>query len=212
MADTEQVKNKAVDKSLKICPCCGKLTWNGHFNVEPDLVDHWLSCMMTGVPFSHTYELYDGKLKVDACALHEELIDLLDELDTDKSVMCGYPEMTNDLQAMLDKLVRSAKILIYIQKIRVATSGVTNTYKPQDVVREVIKQLTKLRKDTFEERTTEGLEESIKGLMKQLTSASSISALPPTVLFVITDTHSRLAQELESMGFDTNFWAGIRRV
>lgn len=69
-------------KELIKCPCCGKLTLEKPFKIKEEDLDLYIASITTGVPYSKTYSLYEGKLKLTVCNMDEKTKDKMNLLVT----------------------------------------------------------------------------------------------------------------------------------
>ena len=58
------------EKENAVCPCCGEKTLKRPVKVDGKIVDDYLASIMTGIPFSHTFNMFDGRLKI-TCGLSD---------------------------------------------------------------------------------------------------------------------------------------------
>lgn len=64
----EEEKEKKAPEFIT-CPCCGKPTLVKPLELNGPILDHYIACLVSGVPFSHTYPIYKGKLEVTVSRL-----------------------------------------------------------------------------------------------------------------------------------------------
>lgn len=75
------MEEKTQEKQLEICPCCGKPTLEiDNVQISPEILDHFLACVITGEPFARDYFLYNGKMKVRVTSLPDETLDAMNIL------------------------------------------------------------------------------------------------------------------------------------
>ena len=74
---SEEIENNAhSDDNLIVCPCCHQKTLHKPVKPNAQVTDQWMACLITGVPFNHTYPIYGGRINVTVTRLSPELVDM----------------------------------------------------------------------------------------------------------------------------------------
>ena len=61
---TTPEQEPSTEQQYDICPCCGKPTLKRPVKPGQELTDHWMACMISGTPFTHTYPLFKGRVEI----------------------------------------------------------------------------------------------------------------------------------------------------
>ena len=181
-------------KKIK-CPCCGQLTLTQPLEINTDLTDHYLSCIMSGVPFHHTYPLFDGKIEITISMLLSEDLLVIDRAVTKLEDAMKAEEEKDDF----DRLGGMLRSYAFVKEIQFK-SGQTKTYTPaNDMIRCANLLIT----------SEEPLKDTVKNLLQQFNKNEILSPLPYPLIESVCKTHITLYNILTDTGFDANFWKGI---
>lgn len=187
------------------CPCCGKPTLVKPLELSGPVLDHYMSCLISGVPFSHTYPVYKGKLEVTVTRLSKEQEQAVKDTD---AVLSNCEVLLSDRVSSIRELAQIIKLYVSIKDIRIASAS--KVCYPQTVVLEVCEEIKKLRLDVLADTIDhQVLAEKLAGFLKVLMNPEAMSAVPSSMLAAIVETHSHLFYILMDSGFDVNFWNGI---
>jgi len=202
-----QINGADLDKHYEICPCCGKPTLPVPVTPNAQLLDHWLACMATGVPFSRTYPLYAGRVKITVTQLTPENADAVTAMCTKLSLIASNI-ILDDLSLNVDMLASAAKICIGIESIEMKANGQDLLFKPAECV---LKAAELLKQIDIGDSVDKGkLANVIREISDNLISPKYMSAVPPKLLLLLLETHNKLYDVLLNAGLDKNFWDGIK--
>lgn len=215
---TENTTEKQADENkgkeeLVRCPCCGKLTLQKPLKPNQDLVDQWLSCMLTATPFHHTYQVYDGRMKITATQLSSEDIDLVDDLVSTlqyvKDMDWSSPERGGSCPVRVDQMLGASRLYISILVVSITSEGTEKTYKPAAMVKAaagIVKgKETAIRAGASVDEWIPALKECERLLL----APENMSAVPLPMIMGVAEAHNRLSRILMDTGFDDAFWEGI---
>ena len=189
------------EDALMRCPCCGKNTLKTPLKVNQELMDHYMSCVMTGVPFWHDYPLYGGKIVLRITMLDNERQRLLDKLSTALEILTEQVVQSEKLQA--NQLRVLARNLMHLEQVKMANG-------PGVKVWQVAVTLTEKLRELFgSDRTPKVVGEQFQELYDFCHDPEKVSGLSEQLLSVAIDTHYRLSSILIATGIDENFWQGI---
>jgi len=199
------VEGAPEDDALMRCPCCGKNTLKTPLKVNAELMDHYMSCVMTGVPFWHEYPLYNGRIVLRIKMLDAEHQQLLDRVSTALEILQDATNIqTEKLQVnQLRVLIRNQ---LHLEQVKVSNGPGMKTWNVAETVADKIKAF--FTKDTG---TTIDIAQ-YKALYELCHDATLVSGLSEQLLAVTIDTHYRLSSILIATGIDENFWRGIELV
>lgn len=189
------------EENMMRCPCCGKNTLKAPLKVNTDLMDHYMSCVMTGVPFWHDYPLYGGRIVLRITMLDNERQRLLDKLSTGLELLADVVVQSEKLQAnQLRVLTRN---LLHLEQVKMQNGPGVKTWQ-------VAETLTKKMRDIFSTAGTVKLSsEQFIQLHELCHDPEKVSGLSEQLISVAIDTHYRLSSILIATGIDENFWQGI---
>lgn len=218
----EVVENKQEeqkDENTIPCPCCGKSTLHKPVKIKDEMLDHYMSCILTGVPFWHAYPLYDGKLTVKIGLLTREQLDLINRV---ARLCIQAREYSRIPQEDIDIVQRRTRLFMHIQGIDTKVNTVAQqSWQPSAALSEAlpayIDKLTKLMDELRgESKDAEAYKDAVTATkdifhaMSQLCSDTALlSSVPEALLAVALDTHNQIYGILVSAGIDVNFWEGI---
>jgi hypothetical protein len=188
------------------CPCCGKPTLVKPLELNGPVLDHYMACLVSGVPFSHTYPVYKGKLEITATRLTKKQEQTLRTVSNVLEMCEGrLPEQVS----IVRELTNVIKTYISIIDIRLH-AGESKTFYPQETVLAVCDKLCEIRMDIISGTiSNEDLTKVIQNLYGTLVSPGVLSAVPQPMIASVVETHSHLFYILLDSGFDVNFWNGI---
>lgn len=188
------------------CPCCRKPTLVKPLELSGPVLDHYMACLVSGTPFSHTYPIYKGKLEITATRLSKE---------QEQKVLMASNVITQcearlpEISSVIRELNNMIKLYCCIKEIKL-NAGDLKAFYPQDAVFVVCDGLTGIRMDILSNTiSNEDLTEKLNNWYKTLVSPSVLSAVPSTMIAGVVETHSQLYYILLESGFDVNFWTGI---
>lgn len=208
----EQEVAKEKEEGSKVeyvpCPCCGKMTLVRPVEVKGELLDHYMSCIMSGTPFWHTYKLYGGKLEITISQMSRD--DGL-KLKTATAEIEGIMHrLDTESQERAKDVIQLARLFACITNIDVHSGGQTKTFHPSIHVYEVLESFDKLQVDLAAgTRSEEDAAQLVKKAYDVMHDTTVMSAVPIRALLLIMESHAQLFDILLSAGFDTTFWDGI---
>lgn len=206
-AEADNRNNQTV-QAVK-CPCCGQKTLKSPPDKLPQaVVDSYMASIMTGVPFSHIYVLYDGKVKINCSILKPSIAQQLRAFSSKVYKLHIKPQAQNKDPQDLSMQMRIANILYWlgfmasIKQVEVRRQGFEyTTIKVQDNIIRLLQDFT---------ASTLGLNDLLDQLEAKLADAQIVSGLPKAVLDKVSSTHLEVYKLLIDAGFDANFWSGIQ--
>jgi len=200
----EEIKNDTQtqdNNEYMRCPCCGEMTLHKPLEVKSIVLDEYMSSIITGVPFSHTYTLHDSidvtvevPLKKDALMLQRALKQLEKLRTAAKS-----QEESDKLRAAWSMIQVYGNIVSIVTRKDNAT---VNTYFPS----ECIKQFVSAIKDM------DGNIDLIIEAYESCDTTENMSTIPEIMLNAIVKTHGDVYRVLMDTGFNETFWKGIELV
>lgn len=187
------------------CPCCGQETLKHPVKCDSAIVDDYLASILTGVPFKHTFHLFDGKLRITVSASdREEAMKLYRFVFMTESSNISSNNSVRDLLGIVNAYCS-------IQEIYVQAKEDAKTYFPAQHIVKICGALADKWEDedlTTDENKTAFLDD----LQKAYTSLSKpeiLSSTPPMIITRVANDFRGIETILLEAGFDENFWQGI---
>lgn len=209
----EQTEQKDTGAKFEICPCCGKPTLQMPVHPKDELMDYWLACMTTATPFTHTYPMYNGKVEITVVADSADMDSKLDTLTAILDAIAAREDLADQSQYDISHMKVMARIGMHITTIKTMTSkSESRVFTPAASVQEALNLLHPLRADIMSGKTIEGFTETMAAVNRLLLAPENMSAMHPSVLLSVVETHTQLNNILMNSGFDSNFWEGIELV
>lgn len=201
-------EDKEQEKQKTKCPCCGANTYDADPNIDNETVDHFLSCIMTGVSFWKEYKLFDGRLSIEITIPRNEK---RDELFATLTKLQNFYTPQGQSEHML--LTTLLGRFLYVRKItfdkKLATERVYDIAKHVDNMCAVIQQkcddILALPKAKLP-----ALQDVYKQLLMKTENTASVSGVPTQLLDKIIEQHNALYKQLVTRGLDQPFWKGIK--
>lgn len=193
------------NQDMAICPCCGERTLKRPVKVDGKIIDDYLASIMTGVPFSHTFNMFDGRLKI-TCGL----------ADRDTGVMfwrfIHFMEPHASDTAIVKDLLGLINTYCAVKRIEVTGSGnMSKLYTPCEILAAACQKfLDEWELVTLTDETKKDFLKAVSDLYDQLKPTDVISSVPPTVLNRVNNDFRALESIMLQAGFDENFWKGIK--
>ena len=192
------------------CPCCGELTLTQPLDVKGVTLDEFLSSIITGEPYTHTYKMYSGSVEVTVEALPKQTsnvlalctkvlrsyITKLEASDDEHARAAAVP--VNELLGTMRRYFGVKMISMYKDK------KLFKQYLPADAMREAAAEISNAYlkgQDAFDDAVAKAIERCL--------APETISALPVDAVENIVLTHADIYIILMNAGFDENFWEGI---
>lgn len=203
-----ETTEESLDSAFVTCPCCGKPTLPRPIKPNPQLLDHWLACMVTGVPFSHEYPVYEGRVLVTCSKLTAEQADTIDQLTTVLDSLPNKKWEADEPPCNIEQLRSLSRLLISIPNITV-NAGSRKVFKPQDEVMAVASDILLHKRDIAMFENVEVWSKTLKQGLGRLLNSELVSGVPLVILMGVVRAHNSVSDVLLSTGFDENFWQGI---
>ena len=202
------------DKGSALCPCCGQPLKDGAPKPPDAKMALWMSAMLSGTPYTDTYPLYGGAVRVTASvtgpqrsrALARALTRLRTLRDraidrTDDPICLDFVERYDDLEAAL-------RTLAFIREVTVDGDGDSRVYDVAGVVWPIVETIASTPVPDKDE-----LAATLKTTMSALEDLERpelVSGLPANAMVSVASVHQQIASLLSDAGMDENFWRGIR--
>jgi|BioPla2DNA2_1021312.scaffolds.fasta_scaffold03064_3 hypothetical protein len=187
---------------MKTCPCCGKETLVELPKPSEQLMEHYMACIVTGVPFSYEYDLYDGAISItvvnptaEEAASMRKTVPRLYSMNMD----AGKPLDPGDMQTIENRL----QTYSLIQEIRIKSNN--RAYRPKDEVEACLAFVN----EAYEESKEDEYKGTLETALNRLTNGTTMSGLPLQVLVGTIAAHSQVYDLLVGNGLDKNFWERI---
>ena len=200
MAD--ETTNTETKEELIKCPCCGETTLRKPLDTSKMgiVLDEYMASIISGVPFTHTYTVYDNidvtvevPLKREAQSLYRA-VQKLEKLRADT--------LAND-KDKADKL-RDAAVMVQLY------SNITSIVTKRDGKQ--VKMYTPAEAVKTFLSTVKDVGDNIDLIIESYETADvpeNLSTLPELMLQAILTTHRDMYNVLMDTGFNENFWKGI---
>ena len=205
---TEEAKKDTVEDGTIICPCCGKKTLHKPLKLDPEWMDQYMACMLTGEPYSREYTLYNGAISITVTSLSSELAERVSSALVD---MEGFDELSGE-PAAIDAARQLLQVYSMIPEIRITTKGKTATFRPLEAVNAVLDSVHDIRKRLDDKELGDV---DVKALMRDKISlpmkdVKKLSGLPVSSLRSIILIHDQMLRVLTESAFDQSFWSRIK--
>lgn len=196
--------NTDLEQAKIICPCCGQPTLDKELKISDTLMDHFVSCILTHVPFFHTYSLYHDRIKITCTQLYPA------DADLNRDVALKLRALVADeviSESFAISLSNSVNLAYHIKEIQVVDSNNTNTYYyPSEYARNAATKIMKVETKDVEEDT---IKAALVECLESITDPAILSSVPISMLAHTEQAHARVYELLLEAGFDSNFWEGI---
>lgn len=200
------------------CPCCGEYTLHKPATIKSMILDEYMASIMSGIPFSHTYRLYNDSVTVTATELNKQDSAVVYTATQYLAELIRASEGIDIAAATLFKdLYNTSHVYSHITSIVTAQDGeVVNTYTPTSAMQSLMTELNNNQKliqnyldPDYEEEDKAAIIDLCKKLHNTYCSSKTLSSLPEAVIKTIVQTHDDIYAILLDTGFDSNFWTGI---
>lgn len=206
--EVDGLDNDKLSADFVHCPCCGKPTLKKPVKPGDELLDQWLACTATGVPFSHVYSLYGGRVTVTAvqpdATAGARVAAALSAIDRAKDI-ADFTELS---ESDLSALANAIRLFSCVREIAF-TSPVQKKFDTGAAADQAIGMLVEalpMQRASAGQETWAG---KLKSAYAVMTDKANISTLPTGVLLAVGQTHAQITDILMSAGFDRDFWQGI---
>lgn len=192
------------------CPCCGELTLTQPLDVKSAVLDEYMAAIITGVPFAHTYGLYNGSVKITVESLHHKDSILLSNTE---NILKEYiknmeSEGGNQVKAgvgCMKELLGTLRLYFGVTAIEMyRDKALVKSYTPSEIMRTTATDIC-----AASLAGNSALDEAVAKATKTCLAQDATSTLPSDAIKAIVVTHGDLYNLLMDAGFDENFWAGI---
>ena len=205
----EQVQTKAKEPEFVTCPCCGKPTLVKPVNVKPPLLDQYMACIMSGVPFSHTYPVYGGRMQITVSQLDQTFSDKLRNVDR---VLAEWESTLQDKFDQGQELGTLMRLYCSIPEVKIESGAAEKSFQPAAVVSDMCDAIV-AKKQSYAQTDTEPtyleLCEFIQKQLEIVRSTNTSAGIPLAIIMGVVEAHNQLYTILVTSGFDANFWEGI---
>jgi hypothetical protein len=207
MEDNTTQEDISLDNAKVICPCCGKPTLDKPLAIKNNLLDHFLSCLITHTQFHHTYELFDGKIKVTCAQLDDKDKQLSKDIATSLQSLVLVDDIIEDHKCIA--IANTFYLMMHITSIQITAGDMPSLYHPQTVARSIVKDCLGAISKYKEDKSSIDIVNTVYSYYDKVTEPTLVSSLPTDVLAQVQETHEKLYNLLLESGFDGNFWKGI---
>ena len=194
----------AEDTAMMRCPCCGKNTLRTPLNVNHELMDHYMSCVMTGVPFWHDYPLYNGKIILRITMLDKNRQQLLDRISLVLE-MLGDSTDSQQEKLKVNQLRVLLRNLLHIEHVKMANGPSMKVWSVATSLEDKISAILEQEDQKAHHISADAFNE----LYDLCHNPAVVTGLSEQLISVAIDTHYRLSSILIAAGIDENFWDGI---
>lgn len=188
---SEEAESKKENKL--ICPCCGQRTLNQSLQLSQDIMDYYISCIMTGQPFIRQYKAYEGKIRITVS-------NFTDKLSNHALKAADYINKAQIDIATKQTAKYITHRLLVIPSISVSNKGQGKTFKVQQQVIKAIEVML----------SNQDYNSGVQAYIQAITSSDICTGLPAKLLDQVTHYHSELLNRLVQKGFDQSFCASIQ--
>ena len=206
----------AEEKTEKVekikCPCCGELTLTKPVEIKSIILDEYMASIITGVPFTHTWELYNGTVKITVESLDKRGSTLLYAAVQVLEKWLAEAEKEENAKVfessipIVRELLGTIRLFYGVKTITILRDGkIQKQLMPSDTIRKAVDDIIEAsrKKDDME------LVKTVAQAAKICCSPDTISTLSDVIVRTVVVAHADLYTLLLDAGFDTNFWAGI---
>ena len=180
-------------KELITCPCCGKPTLEKPIKVKQEDLDRYIASITTGEPYSKSYILHKGAVRVTVCNL--------DELTKDKMNL-----LVSRTNAEEDEALKGAQQLFIVRLFTLLPVTCIEVAGEQECKKDIKALTTPLLQDALEHyKEKDWLDKAYSRLM----DPSEVTGLSKTVIDKVVAKHLENYTLLTDSGFDADFFDGI---
>ena len=204
----ETTTTTEVKDDLIKCPCCGELTLRKPLDTSKMgiVLDEYMASIISGVPFTHTYTLYDNiditvemPLKREAQAFYRAV----QNIERIRGNLIKASEPNAETKEKADKLRNAANMVqIYANITSIVTKRDGKNVKMYTPA-EAVKSFLATVKDVGDNV------ELIIENYEQTDTADNLSTIPIAMLRTVTEIHGNMYGVLTDTGFNETFWKGI---
>lgn len=200
----DEVKEQEQEDKVT-CPCCGQPTLKRPVKVDSKIVDDYMASIITGEPFNHTFEMFDGKLKITASLASRDtgitlyrFVFLVEPYSNDSTIV-------RDLLGVVNAYYSIKKIIVSSK-----TNG-DKVYFPSMHVLEMCRDIVEKweHADLKSDEQKEAFKKELEDAYNKITNPEILSSTPPPLLTHVLTDFRALENVMLVAGFDENFWKGI---
>lgn len=192
------------------CPCCKQQTLIKPVEVNGEILDQFLACMISGQPFAHTYQMFQGKVGITVAHLTREFATRMRIISTKVDGLCT--DLSYETRVKVTQIMDQMKLLCNIQSVQITGGQHSAEYQPAAVVSSCLDYLDEVLTNTLDaepDTQTDQLLDVFEKISKRINNPTEVSAVPQIALVNVVEAHAQVSSILIASGFDTNFWAGI---
>ena len=182
--------------TLTVCPCCGKQTFPVPAEIDSAEKEHYLACILTGVPYSKTYSLFDGRVQLEMAEAQPSFLDKLTRLSA-KATLWEDKQQKSVLSDIVTRLFRYHTIV----SISVQVDSSRTIKKVRPAVEAIL-----------QEALSEEDGNKFNSIYEKIVSPDVIGTISNLILDKVIITHNRVMDVLALSGFDDSFYKGIPSV
>lgn len=204
----ETTTTTEVKEDLIKCPCCGELTLRKPLDTSKMgiVLDEYMASIISGVPFTHTYTLYDNiDITVEMPLKHErqQLYRAVQELERLRNGLLTGSDVEPADKEKAEKL-RDAAVMVntYASITSIVTKRDGKNVKMYTPA-ESVKAFLSTVKDVGDNA------DLIIENYEQVDTPDNLSTVPDIMLMAINKTHGDIYNVLMDTGFNETFWKGI---
>lgn len=185
-------------KDLIACPCCGKETFPRHAELNQQILDVFMACILSQKPFTYTYNLFKNKISITCRQPSNKDIENFAKLgrkfnDTQDAEL---KTLGNDV---LFKLTGIWSLV----NITIRTKQDQKSYNISEVCNAVYQELANCKEFT---------KELFDRLLNMMSDPERVSSLSILTINKVLDIHAKNTQLLTIVGFDQDFYNGIPHI
>ena len=196
-------------KKMK-CPCCGELTITQPLDVKGVTLDEFMSSIIAGVPYTHTYKMFSGTVEITVEVVSKQLANMRTAAIKLLEGYVAKMEASGEAQAAaaaapIRELISVMHLYFGVKTITMYKNDrVVKQYTPADLMQEAAAMITKTSMES-----QDAFESAVAKYLEKCVSTDTISALPTEAIRTVVVTHADIYTLLLTAGFDENFWEGI---
>lgn len=185
------------NKELIKCPCCGEQTFPKHAQLNQQIFNVFMACVLSQKPFTYTYSLFKDSISITCSEPTAAQIDKMSKLGR------RIQELKDDKLKDLYKTVLFKLSAVWpLVSISINKKDEQKVYNIKDTLQSLYQKLN----------NNEITEDLLTDVNNTLNDASKISSVPTLIINKVLDTHASNTQLLTTVGFDQDFYKGIPHI
>lgn len=184
-------------KDFVTCPCCGKQTFPKNAELNQQIFDVFMACVLSEKPFTYTYNLFHNTVSITCKEPSNSQIQ-----DIARLGRCFNKIEDGKLKEFSKDVLFKLSTLWPMKNIVVHKDQTEKFYDIQRICKEAYSMLS----------TEEITADLLNKVMNTLNDPVNVSSLPMLVVNKVLDIHARNAQLLTTVGFDQDFYKGIPHI